>query len=270
MNNISMILRVFAIIAAVAATTLYFLGKGKLEEKQTQLNATQATLRTTEADLATAKQDISRLDNRLKAESEALAKSKQELEGVRSEVYTARQEVSRTQQQLGQARNQISELEQAANKLRTDLVEAEQMLASSASLKSEAATLQTRVRDLESANANLQTELEQIKSSAEMIAARPAGATGNRPGTADTLPSFTSISQETQIESIRAKDGLIVLRALPKLNLAAGQTLKLSANMKPVGSVEIFEVSDSMALAHILPGANARGLREGDTVSLYR
>jgi hypothetical protein len=274
MNNISMMLRVFAIIAAVAATTLFFLGKGKLEEKQTQLNATQATLRSTEGELATAQQDIARLDNRLKAESEALAKSKQELEGVRSEVYTARQEVSRTQQQLGQARNQITQLEEAANKLRADLVEAEQMVATSRSQQGETSTLQARVRELEAANANLQTQVEEARSNAQLFAGRTpaAGVPGAAatPGAAGALPAFAGVSQETQIESIRANDGLIVLRALPELNLAAGQTLKLSSNMKPVGSVEIFEVSDSLALAHILPGSNARGLKQGDQVSLYR
>lgn len=278
MNNISMMLRVFAIIAAVAATTLYFLGKGKLEEKQTQLTTTQATLRSTESELATAKQDITRLDGRLKAESDALAKSKQELEGVRAEIYTARQEVSRTQQQLGQARNQISELEESVGKLRGELVESEQMLASARSIQDESSSLQIRLRELEAAKTNLETQLEEARANAQVTGGRPASAgvtTGFAPGpqtgsSNGELPAFSGISQETQVDSIRASDGLIVLRALPELNFSAGQTLRVAANQQPIGRVEIFEVNDSQALAYILPGANTRNLRSGDTVSIYR
>ncbi len=276
MNNISMMLRVFAIIAAVAATTLFFLGKGKLEEKQTQLTTTQATLRSTESELATAKQDITRLDGRLKAESDALAKNKQELEGVRAEIYTARQEVSRTQQQLGQARKQITELEETTGKLRGELVETEQMLASARSFQDESSSQQARIRDLEVTKTNLETQLEEARANSQVSGTRtPAtGTTAGLPqtnsGAGTSLPAFTGISQETAVESIRSKDGLIVLRALPELNLAAGQTLRLASNNQPIGRVEIFEVSDSQALAYILPGANTRNLRSGDTVSLYR
>ena len=113
MKTLSLVLRIVAILAAVASTALFFLAKGKLAEKESQLTATQQTLQSTEGNLATAKASITALENKLAAESQALANTKNQLASVRSEAYTSRQELSRTRQQLGQTRTRIVELEES-------------------------------------------------------------------------------------------------------------------------------------------------------------
>ena len=107
-------------LTAVASTALFFLAKGKLAEKESQLTATQQTLQSTEGNLATAKASITALENKLAAESQALANTKNQLASVRSEAYTSRQELSRTRQQLGQTRTRIVELEENAKELKNE------------------------------------------------------------------------------------------------------------------------------------------------------
>ena len=52
MNSLSLILRILTIVAAVAAGAIFYVSKGKLAEKQTQLEASQAATKATQAELA--------------------------------------------------------------------------------------------------------------------------------------------------------------------------------------------------------------------------
>ena len=96
MNSLSMILRILAVVAAISATALFFVSKGKLAEQQALTQkAKQATV-AVQAELTEANEQISALEVSLNNERDALANEKSKLESMRAEMYTARQEVSRT------------------------------------------------------------------------------------------------------------------------------------------------------------------------------
>ena len=65
MNSLSMILRILAIVAALAASALFFMGKGKLAEQQVATQKAEQTTQAVQAELSTANEQISALETRL-------------------------------------------------------------------------------------------------------------------------------------------------------------------------------------------------------------
>jgi len=273
MNSLSMILRILAVVAAIAATALFFVSKGKLAE---QLEATQKAKQATvavQAELTNANEQISSLEVSLNNERDALANEKSKLENMRSEMYTARQEVSRTQRQISEAKKNIVDLENTAKRLRADLLQSEQSLAS-ASKESEIAQLNERIAELEESTADLKESLEDAKvTSSNSRAPGGSGGSTDSIGFAATksqaLPT-ASIGAETTIESLSATNGLIALANSPELGLSPGTTVTIIKKLKALGKVQVSQVTDDLVLANLLPGAKTREMVAGTTVSLLR
>ncbi len=265
MKNLSLILRIVAIVAALASAGLFFAAQGKLSEKQTQLESAQKATQATQAELETANGQIASLESQLNTEREALAETKRTLQSVQSEKDAAQQEVTRTQQQLREAKNQVSTLEDTARSLRADLVATEQKLAE-ASKEAEIAQLNERISELENANETLKTDLEAERASHRAI----TQATTKTLGTTGAAVQPASIGAKTTIASISAADGILILDNTPELGLTAGSQLTLIKDLKAYGKVQITKVTDTYAIANILPGSNTKELTEGATVKLLR
>ncbi|TVP75288.1 MAG: hypothetical protein EA353_14190 [Puniceicoccaceae bacterium] len=280
MNSLSLILRILAIVAAVIAGGLFFLGQGKLTEKQAALESSQQATAAIRGELAEANDRLSALENELGRERTSLADNKRELENIRSEMYTARQEVSRTQQQLSRARSNVEELENTARRLRSELVTAEQNIASTIT-EDEIAGLRARISGLEERNTELTRSLQDARSQARTVSSndQPANDTaspreaasgsGFTPGTFQPLSSG-SLGPATTIQSMNAKSGIIVLANSPELDLSAGREITLVRNLKALGTIVVNQTSDDLVIADILPGANIRELKVGSEVNIFR
>jgi peptidoglycan hydrolase CwlO-like protein len=279
MNSLSLILRILAIVAALAAAAFFFVSKGQLAEQQdAQQQAEQATV-TIQAELTTANDQVSALAGRLNSEREALADAKRKLESVRSEMYTAKQEVRRSQQQLSEANRNIDSLESDAKRLRSDLIKSEEGLAA-ANKQGEIAQLKERVAELEKSNADLTESLEDAKVRSSSAARSSGGNTGTlasggrystnfSPTASQPLPT-ASIGSKTTIQSLSAKNGLIVLANKPELGMAPGVEVTLIRDLKALGKVQVVRVTEDLIVANILPGAKTREMTAGATVSLLR
>ena len=275
-----MILRILAVVAAISATALFFVSKGKLAEQQAVTQkAKQATV-AVQAELTDANEQISALEVSLNNERDALANEKIKLESMRSEMYTARQEVSRTQRQISEAKKNIADLENTARRLRADLLQSEQSLAS-ASKESEIAQLNERIAELEESTADLKESLEDSKVTSSKsrapegsvgsnkIASLGTGTRGFTSNKSQALPT-ASIGAETTIESLSATNGLIALANSPELGLSPGTTVTVIKKLKALGKIQVSQVTDDLVLANLLPGAKTREMVAGTTVSLLR
>lgn len=285
MNSLSLILRVVAVIAAIAAGVLFYMGKGKLAEQEAAMEAAQQATTTVQGELAEANEQIETLEGQLTEERSALSEAKRDLENTRSEMYTSRQEVSRTQQQLSQARDTNSDLEATAKRLRSELVEVEQNLADTNQNANELEDLRERVAELEDSNAELKASLEAARSTlpsnSEGETETPTKTTrraqtdspdfssGFAPTATRALPPV-SIGPETTIQSISNKSGLIILANNDELQLSAGNEVTLVQNMKALGKISITQITEDLVLANILPGARTGGLSESSTVKILR
>ena len=280
MNSLSMILRILAVFAAIAAASLFFVSKGKLAEMQAVAQKAGKATVAVQAELTAANEQISALEGSLKSEREALANEKRKLEGMRSEMYTARQEVSRTQQQLSEAKKGIASLESNARRLRTELLQSEQSIAD-ASKEGEIAQLNERVAELEESNADLKESLEEAKVTSSTSRAPENPENSSKIASVNTFSSsFTaatsqelptaSIGAETTIESLSAKNGLIALANSPELGLSPGTTVTIIKKLRALGKIQVSQVSNDLVLANLLPGAKTGELAAGTTVRLLR
>jgi len=278
MNSLSLILRILAIVAALAAGALFFVSKGKLAEEQAaRVKAEQATT-AVQAELATANEQNENLEARLTTERETLAETKRNLESIRSEMYTARQEVSRTQQQLSETKKTINELKDTSERLRSDLLKSEQSLAA-ASKEGEIAQYKERIAELEETAADLKESLEDAKQAAARAASSGSSKTGGAqsgsytstfsPTQSAPLPT-ASLGADTTIQSISAETGLIVLSNSEELALTPGVEVTVIKDMKALGKIRISQVNGNIAVANILPGAQTRAMSAGSTVKLLR
>ena len=279
MNSLSMILRILAVVAAIAAAGLFFVSKGKLAEMQAVAEKAEKATVAVKAELTAANDQISALEGSLKSERDALASEKRKLESMRSEMYTARQEVSRTQQQLSETKKSIANLESTAGRLREDLLRSEQSLAS-ASKEGEIAQLNERIAELEESNADLKESLEEAKvtsstsrspevSASSKMASVNTFSSGITATKTQALPE-ASIGAKTTIESLSAKNGLIALANSPELGLSPGTTVTIIKKLRALGKIQVSQVSDGLVLANLLPGAKTRELAAGTTVRLLR
>ena len=279
MNSLSMILRILAVVAAIAAAGLFFVSKGKLAEMQAVAEKAEKATVAVKAELTAANDQISALEGSLKSERDALASEKRKLESMRSEMYTARQEVSRTQQQLSETKKSIANLESTAGRLREDLLRSEQSLAS-ASKEGEIAQLNERIAELEESNADLKESLEEAKvtsstsrspevSASSKMASVNTFSSGITATKTQALPE-ASIGAKTTIESLSAKNGLIALANSPELGLSPGTTVTIIKKLRALGKIQVSQVSDDLVLANLLPGAKTRELAAGTTVRLLR
>lgn len=274
MKSLSLILRIVAIVAAIAAAALFFISQGKLEEKQAQLETSQKATAATQAELETANGDIEKLEGRLKNERDALADTKDKLEEMRSEMYTARQEVTRKEQELTEVKDKLNEAEGSARRLRADLIATEQQLAA-ASKETEIAQLNERIAELELANSTLKSDLEaELAIKAAKAPKKATAANGTAPsaaGLTDTSSAAVqpvSIGAQATIESVDTKNGIIVLSGASELGLNAGADITLVKNLVAVAKIKIINVEEDLAVASILPGVKSRELIEGTKVNL--
>jgi chromosome segregation ATPase len=277
-----MILRILAVVAAISATALFFISKGKLAEQQAVTQKAEKATAAVKTELTTANEKISALEGSLRNERDALSNEKRKLESMRSEMYTARQEVSRTQRQIKEAEKSIEELESTARRLRSDLLQSEQSLASS-SKEDEVERLIKLVDELEKSNADLKESLEKTEVSLSTSRAPAYLESSNKTAsiaTSTKSSGFTatkshalpaaSIGSETTIESLSAKNGLIALANSPELGLSPGTTVTIIKKLRALGKIQVSQVTDDLVLANLLPGAKTREMVTGTTVSLLR
>ena len=273
MKNLSLILRIVAILASAAAVTLFFISKGKLAEKQTSLEQAQAVTQATQSELETANSKITSLGTQLSTERQSLADTKGKLESIRSEMYTAKQEVTRTQQQLKETKSTIAELENVATRLRSDLVKTEESLAS-ASKEAELAQLGERIEELAKINDTLKQDLLASAGLQQSATPEPVSNAVARGYQSGFTPSSTvavqpaTIGAATTVASISTSDGIIILDASPELGLSVGSEITLVQDLKALGKIRIIQVTEQLAVANILPGTRLRGLSKGDTIKV--
>ena len=74
----------------------------------------------------------------------------------------------------------------------------------------------------------------------------------------------------TTIASISPSDGILILDSTPELGLTTGLQLTLIKDLQSVGKVQIVKVTDTYAVANILPGSNTHVLSTGTTIQLLR
>jgi multidrug efflux pump subunit AcrA (membrane-fusion protein) len=277
-----MILRIIAIVGALAAAALYFIGQGKLAEQQAATEAAEQTARTTQAELDAANETIVERDATIAQLERNLGNEKSRLENARAELATARQEVRSTQRDLANAESQVEELESTTRELRSDMLALEQSIASANQARTDLDRLRSELAEVESQNEELMATIENLRGRTRATA--NTGANASQPDTPAPVASVADrfipapgepltsarVGPETTIATVSADSGLIALANTSELGLSTGAQAKLVKDLKALGSIQVVRIDRGLVIADILPGANTASLTPGTTVQILR
>ena len=148
-----------------------------------------------------------------------------------------------------------------------------------ASKEAEIAQLNERIEELAKSNDTLKQDLNAAESlrrssSSSSSSSRNGSANGDsgskKAGFSPNMAPAAqpaSIGTETTVASISTANGIIILNSTPALGLTVGSEITLIQDLKALGKVQITKVTETLAIANILPGTKLR-LSKGDTVKI--
>ena len=275
MNYLSLILRIVAILAAIAAGMLYLLLAGKLDEKEKKLAQVQTELQILLDKNETADLEISELQEDLTEENKLIEEANIKLEEAKAKLVAEMQESQRVQKKLIETQQKVTQQEETITRLRQELVNAESLFAA-ASQENLVAQLEERIEELTAANSQLRDEIKTStlpsKEDSPVDTESKTNVTPSEQFTVRTLTAdeANSIKEEAKIASLRTENGIIVLDSGEQTSLETGTTVDLAKASTVIARVKIINVNGSLAIAYIRPGANLSDLSKGDTVKILR
>ena len=275
LSYLPLVLRITAILSAATACTLYFLSKGKVEEKGKEIEQVRAELQILSDKNESADLEIASLQERLTEQSKLVEDAKIQLEEAKAETVAEMQESKRLQKRLIEAMKKTQLLEETANRLRKELIHAEDMFAN-ASQEGLIAQLNERIEELTAENTQLKDQIKPPESSTKFddFATPEPTVSGENlaPATVQKLTEdeFNALNEETRIASISTQNGILVLNADPTLKLKPNMTIKLVKDAEVISQVKIININGTLAIASILPGAKLDNLSKGDIVKILR
>lgn len=267
MKSLSLILRIFAIIAAICASVLFFIAQGKLKEKESELTKSIEAQNDMQIELSTANDEILLLNKNLLQSRTDLASSKGALDSLRSEMFTAKQEITRNQTQIKQAQNEINNLQVDLKNARSKLIQAEREMAA-IDQSDELSALSDRVEELEEEKLGLELALKSTQSKNP----KPIEKSNRMPTASKSISKNAHgiLGEELTIATASPKSGIIVLNPAPGVSLSIGDKLDLVNDYKSIAKVELTKITNNYIVANIMPGANNKELNPGTVVRILR
>ncbi len=299
MNAFSMILRIAAVAAGIAAAVGWFLVQGKLEEKTLELEQASTEARSARNTLAEIQGNIATLESQLRTRDNEIAEEKSRSSRLNTQLLQARRDIGNFQEQATSATARVSSLEDTIRQLRTELVAVRTQAPTERERTTDDAESRARItelnRELEAARSRitrLEGDLESAKKAAaaavETQPGRPQTATAgtapsgpSAPGTI-SIPTTATASQQmaikpvptglmSSIASVDRSAGLVALNSGTKEGIQQGQIVILRDGFSDLARVQIAEARDGISVARILPDSrNPKALRTGNTVELVQ
>lgn len=275
LSYLPLVLRITAILSAVTACALYFLSKGTVDEKEKEIGQVRAELQILSDKNESADLEITSLQEALTKQSKLAEDAKIQLEEAKAQTVAEIQESKRLQKRLIEAMKKTQLLEETANRLRKEMIDAEDMFAN-VSQEGLIAQLNERIEELTAENNRLKKQIKPLEPSVELddpVTPEPNTSRENPVQfTVQKLSKaeFNALNEETKIASISTENGILVLNANPTLKLKPGMTIKLAKEAEVIAQIKIINISGTLAIANILPGAKLDNLAKGDTVKILR
>lgn len=260
MKALSLILRIIAIVGAIAAAYFFFAVKGQLKESGSQL----ASAKKTAAEQSVAAETAREL---LQKQVESLQTEKSELD-VR--LGDEKRRVAELNSNLIQDRNEMARVQQDARAKQTELTGLKARIASMQTELSELrsqgspAELKQRVTELEAATVALTAELAAAKQAATIVSVAPGGAAG---GVDVTIAQAAPLSLDGTFVVLYADRGakLMTLSLGANKGLQEGMLLNVSVEGKAYGEVLVKSVRDDMSVVYM---GNKSLLKTGTFITL--
>lgn len=287
MNYLSLILRFFAIAAAIVAAFLYFSLRDASEATRQELIQLKKELQIVTDKNESSNLQVSKLTDKLALVNQQVVEAQIRAEESEAEMTAALQESKNTKNKFLEAQKEAAELKGTATRLRKELINSEEA-AAAASKEGVIAQLSDRIEELTGVNNDLKSEIQTLESSVQVNettlantkesseeaskdAAANLEATQNRTNTSKASDAL-SPDAETEsaiIASISKSRGLLVLNTSnPNIYLKLGSTAKVYKKSKLTATVKINNINNTLVITKKLPDSKIGDLFKGDSVEI--
>lgn len=287
MNYLSLILRFFAIAAAIVAAFLYFSLRDASEATRQELIQLKKELQIVTDKNESSNLQVSELTDKLALVNQQVVEAQIRAEESEAEMTAALQESKNTKNKFLEAQKEAAELKGTATRLRKELINSEEA-AAAASKEGVIAQLSDRIEELTGVNNDLKSEIQTLESSVQVDettlantkesseeaskdAAANLEATQSRTNTSKASDAL-SPDAETEsaiIASISKSRGLLVLNTSnPNIYLKLGSTAKVYKKSKLAATVKINNINNTLVITKKLPDSKIGDLFKGDSVEI--
>ena len=263
MKILSILFTVIALVAAGVSGGVYFVTKGKLEEKQAELESTQETLATSQGELAKARSQILSTEQLLKNTRGELADAKKESFSLSRKLVALQTKSQSDSDTVSSLENQLAELKTDRVNLRAELLarkksKPEDLVGASAE----------DVREFESEIADLEKKLELLEDQLSNAGSRTFQARSPAGGGA-TAPVEAPANLEGKIARVNSASGILVLARGSSDGIQPNGEYVLKKSGYLLARVKVKTLTPDHAVATIVPNIGIpNSLRSGDVVDI--
>jgi len=263
MKALSLILRVVAILGAVAAVALFMMVQGKVEDKENELVAAQAQLSTTQGEKENLAADKAALQSQVKELEAKVADQTSIISRINTNLSEAQRKTSTLESDLEKTKSTLETRESEIAQLKKDIVNA-QLLGNNnedeagdeeaddgkvAELTTQLQAANDTIADLRADLETATTQLEDLRETFKSVrSAAEEATTGVRE---ISRANF----QTVQVLQARPESGLVVIDLGTNRGAKVNEKVDLTRNNELVANLNITRVFPDYSLAAILPGS---------------
>lgn len=253
MNILSMILRILAILGAIAAVALFFIIGDQLKDTRTDLEQSETRLNSTQDDLRTVRGERDELEEEVNELDTNLENAENEISSLRNELSEVRRELEQASQVISRREEEAEELRSEATRIRRDLLEEQRRIASLEQEMDEedAAAMRRHIRELEQQLEETERRMREVSEDDEQ---RPTEQT-----TTESAPIF-----RTEVLEVSSDRAFVLIGAGASDGVSSGQRVLIRRGGRVLGEARISEVEDDVSVAYLRDGSGR--IQPGDLV----
>lgn len=264
MKTVSLLLRILAVLGAVAAIALFFMTQGKVEDLQQQQRqnlSAKSSLHGQIDELTSARNE---LEGRFRGLEADLATTRTEFQNARSQLAQNRREMTTVQADLRRAREEVQNLEGQNTRLKEEIIATRATVPEVDAAQVE--QYRERIAQLTRRVEEMQGQLDRRPAAGAVVPGSEAEPTvaqvqpevrrGDRPRSASVLRTNPSL-------------GLVVLDSGSDQGLRQNMEFEIARHLGPKVKVRLSNVQSDVSVANILPGQGNVSFEQGQSVTLF-
>ncbi len=263
MKILSYLLPGGAILAGFAAIAAWFLTNGKLDQKQSELDALNNRLTSTQADLGDARDQLASLQSDLQVTRQDLAASKQQVTRFQDDYYRATQEVTQLQNALKSEQAAVEKLVSDNDRLRREILAVKSAPPPDIDNSEVVRGYKQKIAEMEQEIRDLQGNLSNTPMTTASRINLPASG-GSQP-----LPASGAGSITANVAAVRPEQGIVVLDRGFRDGVQRNQEYALLHNGNRLGKIRVTALTDSGAVGLFISSTDRdQRINVGDPVVL--
>ncbi len=246
MNIASMLLRILAILGAVAAAVMFFLLGNQKEELQNQLSNTEADLQQSQSQLRTVTQEKTELEEQASALTTQVEELESRSESLDNQLLRVRQELAEAREIISARDQEAETLRAEAGRIRRELLEERNRIATLTENMNEedSAALRASIRELEQQLRDTEIRLQNVQSPSTQQVAEAQTEEQARP------------ALRGEVTDVGPDSAFVLINLGSNDGIEANSSVMLRRGARYIGRANIVEVREDVSVARVSRAAN--------------